>query len=51
MRLLSNKSLQNCACSGERSYISSIWKVFFARGGGFTGNGCVLAVASPGIEV
>src|ERR1041385_7856848 len=46
-----NSSLQNFACSGDRSYISSIRKVFFASGGGFTGNGCVLEVASPGMAV
>src|SRR5437016_4788093 len=51
IRLLSNSSLQNRACSGERSYISSARNVFLASGGGFTGNGCIFEVTSPGTEV
>src|ERR1017187_8968470 len=31
--------------------MSSRRKVFFASGGGFTGNGCVFEVTSPGTEV
>src|SRR6185503_9447389 len=51
MWFVSNNSLQNCACSGERSYISSNRNVFFPNGGGFTGNGCVFEVTSPGTVV
>src|ERR1039458_517463 len=51
IRFASNNSLQNRACSGDRSYMSSRRKVFFASGGGFTGNGCVFEVTSPGTDV
>src|SRR3982750_3050067 len=48
IRLESKSSLQKRACSGDRSYISSIRNVFFASGGGFNGNGWVFADTSPG---
>src|ERR1022692_2002412 len=51
IRFASNNSLQNRACSGDRSYMSSRRNVFFASGGGLTGNGCVFEVTSPGTAV
>src|SRR5580698_1000826 len=51
IRFAANNSRQKRACSGERSYISSNRNVFFASGGGFTGNGCVGEVTSPGTAV
>jgi hypothetical protein len=51
IRFVPNNSLQKRACSGDRSYMSSKRNIFFASGGGFTGNGCVLEVTSPGTAV
>src|ERR1039457_4356229 len=50
IRFASNNSLQNRACSGDLSYMSSRRNVFFASGGGLTGNGCVFEVTSRSEE-